>query len=441
MSDPAGKQANGAKHVVIVGGGFAGLHCARKVAANSNVTVTLLDKNDYQQFQPLLYQVATSLLDPGNIAFNLRIALRKHANVDVKLSEAASADLSTRTVETADGKKYQGDYLVLAAGSQANFFSTPGAEQHAYPLYSLHDAERLRSRTLAMLELTDRDPSLVEKGSLNFVIVGGGATGTEMAGAFGDLLQVWWRKKASSRPYKDLPGEKTQIFLVDGGGAVLNGFSSAAQSYAARMLTERGVQLRLGTRVEEVGSGHVTLTDGTRIPTHTVIWAGGLKASKVSNNLGMKTGHGGRIDVQADLSVSGFPGVYAVGDFANITDEDGKPLPQLASVAEQSGKWCAKNILADVEGKPRRKFRYLDKGIMAMIGRNAAVAEVGKHRHELEGAIAFAAWLGVHATLLSTMRAKMEAFTEWAWWYFGGTHDDVLLDRPEELQVNWNEDE
>lgn len=433
-------QSSRTKHVVIVGGGFAGLHCARKVAANPDVRVTLLDKHNYQQFQPLLYQVASSLLSPSNIAFNLRATLARHTNVDVKLAEVVSVDVNSHTVHTAQGQQYQGDFLVLAAGAQVNFFNTPGAVQHSFPLYSLHDAESLRSRILAVIESADADNSLIDKGALNFVIVGAGPTGAEMAGAFADTIDSWKNRKAARRAFKDLPVDRAQVFLVDAGHAVLGAFSPAAQQYAARMLTQRGVQIRLGTRVTEVGSAHVTLSDGTRIPTHTVIWAGGLTAASLSGNLGIQTGHGARIDVHPDLSVPGLTGVYALGDFANIKGEDGQPLPQLASVAEQSGKWCARNILADVASKPREAFRYLDKGIMAMIGRNAAVAEVGKHRHELEGAIAFAAWLGVHAALLTSTLAKMEAFTEWAWWYFGGVRDDIILDRSEELQINWNED-
>ena len=426
--------------IVIVGGGFAGLHCARKLAANPSVRVTLLDKNNYQQFQPLLYQVATALLAPSNIAFNLRVAVRQYPNVNIRLTEATSVDLKSRTVQTADGEHYQGDYLVLAAGSQANFFGTPGAEQNSYPLYSLRDAERLRSRVLAMLESANKDKTLVEKGALNFVIVGAGPTGTEMAGAFADVVQCWKNNRARAKVYRDLAFEQAQIFLVDAGHAVLSAFSPSAQAYATNHLAARGVQIRLGTRVAEAGSGHVTLSDGTRISTHTVIWAGGLKASPLSDSLGIKTGHGGRIDVQPDLTVPGFTGVYALGDFANISDGDGRPLPQLGSVAEQSGKWCAKNILLDISGKPRVSFRYFDKGIMAMIGRNAAVAEVGKHRHELEGRVAFAAWLGVHAALLASTHAKLEAFMEWAWAYFGEPLDDIILDRPEELQINWNDE-
>jgi NADH dehydrogenase len=424
------------KHIVIVGGGFAGLNCARKLAAHPDARVTLIDKNNYQQFQPLLYQVAGSELSANNVAFNLRTVLRGHPNVDIKMVEVVSVDLSTRTVQSAEGQTYQGDVLVLAAGSQANFFGTPGADKHTFPLYSLRDAEALRSRIISVLEAADRDSSLIDKGALNFVIVGGGPTGTEMAGAFGDAFH-----RTLKRKFLDLRVERAQIVLVDAGHAVLSAFSPQAQAYAARMLEERGVQVRLGTRVQEVRSGYVVLSDGTRIETHTVIWAGGLKASSLSGNLGIKTGHGGRIDVQPDLTVPGFAGVYALGDFANIAGKDGAPLPQLASVAEQSGKWCARNILADIAGQPRKPFDYFDKGIMAMIGRNSAVAEVGEHRHELQGAIAFAAWLGVHAALLTSMRARIEAFVEWAWDYFGGARGDAILDRISEEKINWNDDQ
>ena len=424
------------KHVVIVGGGFAGLNCARKLASHPDIRVTLIDKNNFQQFQPLLYQVATAVLAPSNAAFSLRNVLQRHSNVDVKLGEVVAVDPKTRTAETAEGQKYQGDYLVLAAGSQANFFGTPGADKHTYPLYSLHDAELLRSRILAVLESADRDPSLIAKGALNFVIVGAGPTGAEMSGTLGGMTQRMFKDL-----YKDLDLSKAQIFLVDHGHSVLSAFSQKSQEYALSMLKQLGVQVRLGTAAKEVAPDHVLLSDGTKILTRTVIWAGGLKASLLSSNVGVAPGHGGRLDVQPDFSVKDFPGVYALGDFANIAGADGKPLPQLASVAEQSGKWCAKNIAAVIAGEPEEPFRYLDKGIMAMIGRNAAVAEVGQHRHELQGTVAFAAWLGVHAALLTTARAKIETFVEWGWDYFGKAHADPVLDRLSQANINWNADE
>jgi NADH dehydrogenase len=436
----AAQDPNGVKHVVIVGGGFAGLSCARKLGSKANVRVTLLDKNNYQQFQPLLYQAATAILSSGNIAFNLRGILHNHANVEVKMTKVVSIDPHTHTVETAQGQRYQGDYLVLAAGSQANFFGTPGAAEHTYPLYSLEDAERLRSRILAMLESSDRDPSLIAKGALNFVIVGGGATGTEMAGAFGDMRQATLKREPDKRAYKNPGFDDGRIVLVDGGKSLLKGFSPKDQAYAERMLGKRNVEFHLGTRVNEVGDGYVVLSDGSRIPTHTVVWAGGLKAAELSGSLGFTTGQGGRVDVKPDLTVDGLTGVYALGDFANITGKDGKPLPQLASVAQQSGKWCAKNILLDIAGKPREPFRYLDKGIMAMIGRYSAVAEVGEQRLGLQGLIAFAAWLGVHAALLSSFEAKVEALVSWAWAYLAGARGDALLDRPEEMHIDWAKD-
>lgn len=424
------------KHVVIVGGGFAGLNCARRLATHSDVRVTLIDKNNYHQFQPLLYQVATGLLSPSNTAFSLRAILQGHDNVDIKMAEVVSADLRSRIATTTDGKTYQGDYLVLAAGSQVNFFHTEGAENYAYPLYSLTDAERLRSQILAVFESADRDPSLLDKGALNFVVVGAGPTGVETAGALGDMIP-----RRLKYVYADLDVSKARIVLADMAPAVLSAFSEKSQAYAAGALNKHFVQVRLGSAVKQIASDHVTFADGETIPTHTVIWAGGLKASSLAGNLGIGTGHGGRIDVEPDLTIKGFAGVYALGDFANTTGTNDKPLPQLAAVAEQAGKHCARNILNAIAGRPGEPFHYLDKGIMAMVGRNTAVAEVGKDRHELTGPIAFAAWLGVHAALLMTARARIEAFIEWAWDYFGAVHVDPVLDRPDELEIKWHDSE
>jgi NADH:ubiquinone reductase (H+-translocating) len=423
------------KYVTIVGGGFAGLNCGRRLSANANVHITLIDKNNYQQFQPLLYQVATGILSSDNAAFSLRSVLRPHPNVDVKMSEVISADLKTRTVETADGKTYQGDFLVLAAGSQVNFFGTPGADKNAYPLYSLRDAELLHSRVLNLLELADRDPLFVDQGALTFVVVGAGPTGAETSGSLADLLH-----RVLKNSYRTLDLSKARIVLVDIVHNVLNAFSEESQAYANEMLKQHGVELILGVGVKEVHADHVLLADGTKIPTRTTIWAGGLKASSLSSAIGIQTGRGGRINVEPDLSVKGFPGVYALGDFANVADADGKPLPQLAAVAQQAGKHCADVIAAEIEGRTSEPFRYFDKGILAMIGRNSAVAEVGKSRHEPTGPIAFAVWLGVHALLLVTTRAKVDAFIEWAWDYFHGTYVSPILDRPDQVAVNWHED-
>ena len=419
-------------HVVIVGGGFAGLACAHKLAKRDDVRVTLIDKNNYHQFQPLLYQLATAELATDDVATSLRQSLRGHANVDIKMQEVINVDPDTRTIATRQGERYRGDFLVLAAGSQANFFGTSGAKENAYPLYSVEDAQRLRSRILSVFEDADRDPQLVEQGALNFVVVGGGATGTEIAGALADMINF-----TMPAEYGDLALTRARIYVVDHGQALLVPFPVQAHDYAARVLQEKGVRLRMGVAVKEVASDHVLLSDGTSIQTRTTIWAGGLMASPLAANSKLPLGRGGRIEVRPDLTVEGFPRIYALGDFANVSGPAGQPLPQLGSVALQSGEWTARNILAELDGKTRTPFRYHDKGIMAMIGRDASVFAVGEKRHELEGPIAFAAWLGVHALLMSTVRERVEAFIDWAWNYFGRYRQIQILDRSDEGRINW----
>ena len=430
--DSSAKSAASTKHVVIVGAGFAGLNCAKKLASDSSLRITLIDKNNYQQFKPLFYQVATGILSPENAAFNLRNVLFHHQNVDVKMSEVVSVDLATRTVKGKSGDTYQGDFLILSAGSEANFFGISGANKNAFPMYSLRDAEHLRSRLLELFEAADVKGGAAAGNNLHFLVVGAGATGVETAGALADILQ-----RAPKHLYPNVDLSKAVVTLVDMGTKVLPPFTERSQDYAARILKERGVQLRLGLSVKEVTESDVLLSDGSRVPATLVVWAGGLKAAALSGSLGIKPGHGGRLDVQSDLTVAGCPGVYALGDFANTKGEDGKPLPQLASVAQQAGRHCADNIIAITTGKGQKPFAYFDKGVMAMIGRNAAVAEIGSNHHPMTGAFAFAAWLGVHALLLTTVRAKLDTFFEWAWDYFGSVHVNPILDQP---SVNWTTD-
>ena len=423
-------------HVVIVGAGFAGLGCARALAGHSDVRVTLLDRNNYHQFQPLLYQVATSQLARGDVAFSLRKLFRDHPNVDVKLGDAASVDPRARSVTTADGQSFRGDVLVLAAGSRARFFKTPGAAEHSFPLYSLDDAERLRARILDVFEAADRDPGVLDEGALTFVVVGAGATGTEIAGAVAEMINGTLRGE-----YPDLPEGAARVVMVDHGQAVLGPFSDDAHEYATKVLEDDGVEIHLETGVTDVGPGHATLSDGTRIKSRCVIWGGGIAAAPIVEASGLPAGHGGRIDVEPDLTVPGYPGVYALGDLANIAGADGRILPQLGSVALQSGRWAAKNIRADAAGKARRPFHYKDKGIMAMIGRNAAVAEVGKNRHEVHGTVAFLMWLGVHASLMTGIRPRIDAFVNWAWDEFSPTRASQVLDRSERRRIDWGDDD
>ena len=270
------------KHVVIVGGGFAGLNCAKGLASHSRLRITLIDKNNYQQFQPLLYQVATGILSPENAAFNLRNVLFHHEDVDVKMSEVVSVDLATRTVKGKSGDTYQGDFLVLAAGSEANFFGIPGASKNAFPMYSLRDAEHLRSRLLELFEAADVLGGTPAESSLRFLVVGAGATGVETAGAIADILH-----RAPKHLYPNVDLTQAAITLIDMGTKVLPPFTEQSQQYAARILKERGVQLRLGLAVKEVTDSDVLLSDGSRVPAKLVIWAGGLKAAALSGSLGI----------------------------------------------------------------------------------------------------------------------------------------------------------
>lgn len=425
-----------AARVVIVGGGFAGIACARRLCKEGDVHVTLVDRHNYHQFQPLLYQVATSQLAPSDVAFSLRKLFHARSNVDVKLADIAAIDVESRSVTAADGDTWSGDALILAAGSQPNFFGTAGAEANAFPLYSLDDATRLRSRVIGVFEDADRDPTRIDDGALNFVIVGGGPTGVEMAGALADMIN-----DTMPVEYHDLAVERAQVHLVDHGPSLLGPFSDRAHDYVAKVLHRKGVRVHLNVAVTEVGPGHVTLSDGARLPTRCVVWGGGIKAPAVTAGAGLPTGRGGRVDVEHDLHVEGTQGVYAVGDAANVPGADGHPLPQLGSVAMQSGATAAENVLADLAERPRKAFHYHDKGIMAMIGRGAAIAEVGPHHHELHGVVGFSAWLGVHSLLMTGVRNRIDAFVEWGWDYFSSTRGPQVLDRSDAARIDWGDDE
>jgi NADH:quinone reductase (non-electrogenic) len=408
-SRSAGPRQPGITRVVIVGAGFAGVACAKRLAGEPRTQVTVLDSRGYHQFQPLLYQIATAELAPDDIRFDLAGMFARHANVEARTAEVVSVDPQAPSVTLADGTAIDGDVLVIGTGAQPNFFHTPGAEEFAVPLYSLGDAERVRSRLLELFRDAAAKPELVDDGALTFVIVGAGPTGVETAGAVAELVH-----DVMPHLYPHLTTAGAKVILVDLGHTVLTAFSDEAHNYAVKQLRRRGVELRLGVSVKEVTEDRVTLGDGTTIKTHLVVWGGGEMAGPLAFRSGLPQGHGGRIDVRPDLTVPGFPAVYALGDIANIPTGDGNALPQLGSVAQQAGDWAGGNIIADIEGTGRQAFQYKDKGIMAMIGRKAAVAEIGPHRHELNGRFAFAAWLGVHAQLLANAGAEMRAFVSWA---------------------------
>ena len=388
--------------VIVVGGGMAGAACVAELAGNG-IDVTLVDRHDYSQFQPLLYQVASSQLPAEDIARPLASMFRDRAQVRVVTGEVIAVDVDANTVTTDAGTLGPADHLVIAAGSQANFFGVPGAAEHAFPLYTVRDADRLRSH------LRDRLRELCTPGSddaLDVVICGGGPTGVEIAGALAELFQAL-------RDEGRLVGRAT-VRLVDHGHALLAPFSDRSHRYALERLTEMGVEVTFGVAVASVDARSATLSDGSTVATDTVIWAGGISGASLVPLTGIAAGRGGRIDVAADLTVPGHSNVFAIGDVANVPDPAGGTLPQLGSVAQQSGRWAGRNIRALRDGTAPTPFDYHDKGIMAMVGRNAAVAEVGPHRHQMEGPFAFAAWLGLHGALLSGFHDRADAVMNWA---------------------------
>ena len=407
--------------VIVVGAGFAGLTAARELG-RKGVQVLLIDSNNYHQFQPLLYQVATSQIGVSAIARPLRSVFRRLKTVRVLTAEVTAVDAAGRAVTTAGGETFTAQILVLAAGAVPNFFNTPGAEEHAYPLYSVTDATRLSTRLTHLLDEADRESA----GSVDVVVVGGGPTGVETAGAMAETVKFVVPKYFS----RELAA-RCRVHLVDMVPVVLNAFSVKSQEYTRQRLTKIGVQLHLGLGVTEIRADGVTLADGTVIPSRVVVWAGGLKAGGLIAGSGLPQGRGGRIDVRPDLTAPDSEGVYVLGDAANMTDSTGEKLPQLGSVAQQAGKWAARNIYADLTGGERRAFEYVDKGYMAMIGRGAAVAEIGRKRIQLQGPLAFASWLLVHLALLSGSQQKVRALFSWLNGYITHSPAQVVVGRPE----------
>ncbi|WP_427005114.1 NAD(P)/FAD-dependent oxidoreductase [Pseudarthrobacter sp. H2] len=407
--------------VIVVGAGFAGMTAA-KALGRKGVNVLLIDSNNYHQFQPLLYQVATSQIGVSAIARPLRSVFRRLRPVRVLTAEVAAVDAANRAVTTAEGDTFRAEVLVIAAGAVPNFFNTPGAEEHAFPLYSVTDATRLGSRLTQLLDQADRESG----GSVDVVVVGSGPTGVETAGAMAENVKFVVPKYFSPEL-----AARCRVHLVDMVPTVLNAFSAKSQEYTRQRLTKIGVQLHLGVGVTEVRTDGVTLADGTVIPGRVVVWAGGLKAGGIIAGSGLAQGRGGRIDVRPDLTAPDIEGVYVVGDAANMTDSTGAKLPQLGSVAQQAGKWAARNIYADLTGGTRRPFEYFDKGYMAMVGRGAAVAEIGRKRIQLQGPLAFVSWLLVHLALLPGFQQKIRALFSWLNGYVTHSPAQVVVGRPE----------
>lgn len=395
------------KQVVIVGAGFGGLAAAERLA-HVPVEITLVDRHDYHTFKPLVYQVATALLNAEDVGRPIRAMFRQQDNVTIRTATATGVDWEASRLLLEDGETLPFDYLVLAAGATANYFGIPGAAEHAFPLYSLPDAVRLRHQILDRFEAAARQPVLVEDGALTFVVVGGGPTGVETAGALVD-----WFQNVLPKDYPSLAAQQARVVLVEMGQWLLDFMKAPLRDYTRRTLEERGVEVRLSEAVTEVSATRVQLKSGEALPTHTTIWAGGMQAIPLAKALGLPQGKGGRIIVSSDLSVTERPQVFVVGDLAQIVTE-GHLLPQLAQPAIQAGHHVAHQITRRLLGEPGQAFHYTNLGIMATIGRGAAVCEFPLGI-TLQGPLAWIAWLGVHLTELSGVRNRVDVLGEWGW--------------------------
>ncbi len=397
------------ERVVILGGGFAGIGAARKLK-DADAEVVLIDQHDYHTFQPLLYQVATDLLEPAAVGHPLRDLFHDQPNATVHEATVVEIDTEARRVTFAEMPPLAYDHLVLALGASVNFFGVEGAGDHSFPLYTLADAIRLKEHVLERWEAADRDPELVDDGVLNVVFVGGGPTGIESAGAFAELYRSEFAKD-----YPHLPQDRIRLILIEAGDDVFMMFKPDIREYTRQALDERGVELMLGETVASVTPTRVNLASGTSIDAHTLVWGAGLQANPVGAALGVELVRGGRVPVEPDLSVPGHPEISAVGDIAAITEHGAeRPLPQLGSVALQSGEQAGANIAARIAGKHPKPFRYHDKGTMATIGRGAAVIQT-HHGHTITGASASLAWGAVHLALLSTGEDRAKAMIDWTW--------------------------
>jgi NADH dehydrogenase len=406
MSDHGG---NGSRPCVLVlGGGFAGIGAAQNLR-KSDVDVVLVDKRDYHTFQPLLYQVATGLLPSPAVGHPIRDLFHKQTNIRIRQDEVTSIDLDAREARFGEVEPVTYDYLVLALGAEVNFFGVDGAAEHAFPLYTLADAVRLKDHVLERWESADRKPELAEDGALNMVVVGGGPTGVETAGAMAELYNGDFRKD-----YPDMSADKARIVLVEASPEIFAMFKPDIRSYTAKALEDRGVEVMTGEVVESVTPERVTLKSGTVLPAHTLVWGAGLQGNALIRSLGLELERGNRIAVDSELRIASHPEVYAVGDIAAITDaKTNQVLPQLGSVALQSGEHAGETIARVVAGKETKPFRYRDKGTMATIGRGSAVVQMlgGK---TMKGKSAQAAWGTVHLALLPTNSDRAEAIVSWA---------------------------
>jgi NADH dehydrogenase len=394
--------------VVIVGAGFGGLEAAKKLCSE-DVQVTLLDRTNHHLFQPLLYQVATAALSPADIAAPVRAILSKCDNMEVMLAEVQAVDVATKTIHAGD-LQVTYDYLILATGSRHSYFGHPEWEVIAPGLKSLEDAVEIRRRILMAFEYAEKiSDEAARRAAMTFVIVGGGPTGVEMAGAIAEIARYTLRKD-----FRHIDPSQARIILVEGDPRVLASFPEDLSAKALKQLVDLGVEVRTGVHATNLSETGLQVGDEF-IACRVKIWAAGNEASFVGKSLGVERDRAGRVMVNEDLTIRGHPEVQVIGDLANFSHQTGKPLPGVSPVAMQQGRHAARNVLAMIDNRKPERFHYWDKGSLATIGRKKAVADL-KFVH-LSGFIAWLAWLFVHIMYLVGFRSRLAVLFQWGWAY------------------------
>ncbi|MBK8464982.1 MAG: NAD(P)/FAD-dependent oxidoreductase [Chloracidobacterium sp.] len=396
-------------NIVIIGGGFGGLWAA-KALADKPVDVTLIDRKNHHVFQPLLYQVATAVLSPGEIAQPIRRILHKADNIEVLLSEVVGFDKENGCVTLSDGSQISYDYLIVAGGARHSYFGHDEWERDAPGLKTIEDAVEMRRRILVAFETAERDAYLTgNQKQLNFVVVGGGPTGVELAGAIADIA-----RKALAKDFKAIDTRNASVMLFEGSDKILGTFGKDLSESAKQQLESLGVEVHLNSFVTDIEPGRVKVGDDW-IDCDVVLWATGVAASPLSKALGVEIDKAGRVLVENDLSLKGFQNIFVIGDMAFLLQKGGEPVPGVSPAAMQMGTATANNILAELKGTPREDFVYHDKGTMATIGRKKAIAQLAGLK--FTGFIAWMMWLFLHVFFLIGFRNRLAVLFEWFWAY------------------------